>query len=130
MKDVLNYILSAVLAVGAFLFGEIDGLFYALIALIVIDYATGIISAFVQKSLSSAVGAKGIAKKIFMLGIVAVANMIDVNVIGDGAVIRNIVIMFYIANECISILENAGKLGVPVPKKLLDVLAQLKKEGE
>ena len=72
----------------------------------------------------------GITFRLFMLAIVAVGNLIDIYVIGNGAIIRNIVIIFYISNECISIVENAGKMGVPVPKKLLDVLAQLKKEND
>ncbi len=126
MRDIWDYILGGFIGLGAFLFGKSDGLFWALIALIIIDYITGLIKAVVNKELSSAVGGRGIAKKIFMLGIVAVGNLIDVQIIGDGAVVRNIVIIFYVANECISILENAGKLGVPIPRKLIDILAQLK----
>ena len=90
------------------------------------DYISGVIAAAVEKKLSSAVGAKGIAKKIFMLLIVAVANIVDVNAIGEGHVLRTVTTLFYIANECISLIENAGRIGVPVPKKLLDVLEQLK----
>lgn len=130
MSDIIKGILAVFVGLGAFLFGSCNGIFLALIALIVLDYVTGVLSAIVQKKLSSAVGAKGIAKKIFMLAIVAVGNLIDIYVIGNGSIIRNIVIIFYIANECISIVENAGNLGVPVPKKLLDVLAQLKKEND
>lgn len=130
MSDIIKWVLAGVLSLGAFLFGDCKGIFIVLFALICIDYTTGVMSAIANKKLSSEIGAKGIVKKIFMLAIVAVGNLIDIYVIGNGAIIRNIVIIFYISNECISIVENAGKLGVPVPKKLLDVLVQLKKEND
>lgn len=130
MSDIIKYILAGVVSLGAFLFGDCKGIFLVLLTLICLDYFTGVISAVANKKLSSEIGAKGIVKKVFMLAIVAVGNLIDIYVIGNGSIIRNIVIIFYISNECISIVENAGKLGVPVPKKLLDVLAQLKKDGE
>lgn len=130
MSDFIKWILGCLIGLGAFLFGDCTGLFIVLIALICIDYVTGVMSAIVNKKLSSEIGAKGIVKKIFMFAIVAVGNLIDIYVIGNGAIIRNIVIIFYISNECISIIENAGKMGVHVPKKLLDVLAQLKKEND
>ena len=94
--------------------------------LIIADYITGVIVAIVKKQLSSEVGSKGIAKKILMLIVVAVANVLDVQIIGGGAGLRNITIIFYAANEVISLLENTGKLGLPYPPKLLDVLEQLK----
>lgn len=130
MSDFIKWILGCLIGLGAFLFGDCKGIFIVLIAFICLDYITGVMSAIANKKLSSEIGAKGIVKKIFMLAIVAVGNLIDIYVIGNGAIIRNIVIIFYISNECISIVENAGKLGVPVPKKLLDVLAQLKKEND
>ena len=102
----------------------------ALIALIILDYISGVIAAAVEKRLSSEVGAKGIAKKIFMLLIVALANIVDTSVIGDGHVLKTVTVVFYICNECISLIENAGRIGVPVPKKLLDVLEQLKNKDE
>ncbi|MBQ2823097.1 MAG: phage holin family protein [Oscillospiraceae bacterium] len=128
MSDIIKSLLAAVCTAIGFLFGETDGMFIALVVLIVLDYISGVMAAAVKKELSSAVGAKGIAKKVFMLLIVVVANIVDVNVIGEGHALRTVVIIFYIANECISLIENAGELGVPVPKKLLDVLAQLKKD--
>lgn len=118
--------LAAICALLGFLFGDRDGLMIALIGLIVLDYISGVIAAAVEKKLSSEVGAKGIAKKIFMLLIVAVANIVDINVIGEGHVLKSVTVIFYLANECISLIENAGRLGVPVPKKLIDVLEQLK----
>ena len=126
MDNITKNILAAVCAVGSFVLGEWCGHLTALVALVVIDYISGVIAAIVEKKLSSEIGAKGIAKKIFMFFIVAVANIVDVNVIGEGHVLKTVTVAFYIANECISLIENAGRLGVPVPKKLLDVLKQLK----
>ena len=116
-------------AIGAFL-GNMDGLLYTLIAFIIIDYITGFLCAIVEHDLSSEVGAKGIAKKVAILLLVGVANLIDVNVIKSGAVVRTAVIFFYLSNEGVSILENAGRLGLPIPTKLKAVLAQLRDDAE
>lgn len=126
MDNVFKNILAGVCTVLSFLFGDMEGMMIALIALIILDYISGVIAAAVEKRLSSEVGAKGIAKKIFMLLIVALANIVDINVIGDGHVLKTVTVVFYICNECISLIENAGRIGVPVPKKLLDVLEQLR----
>lgn len=126
MDNIFKSIMAGVCTVISFLFGDMEGLMVALIALIILDYISGVIAAAVEKRLSSAVGAKGIAKKIFMLLIVALANIVDINVIGDGHVLKTVTVVFYICNECISLIENAGRIGVPVPKKLLDVLEQLR----
>lgn len=129
LKGFAKEIIAAVCSVFGFVFGDWDGLMSALVVLIVMDYVSGVIAAIAEKKLSSAVGAKGIAKKVFMLLIVAAANVADINVIGEGHVLKSVTAIFYAANECISLIENAGRLGVPVPKKLLDVLEQLKKEN-
>ena len=126
MDNILKNILAGVCTILSFLFGDMEGLMIALIALIILDYISAVIAAAVEKRLSSEVGAKGIAKKIFMLLIVALANIVDINVIGDGHVLKTVTVVFYICNECISLIENAGRIGVPVPKKLLDVLEQLR----
>ena len=126
MDNVFKNIMAGICTVLSFLFGDMEGLMVALIALIILDYISGVIAAAVEKRLSSEVGAKGIAKKIFMLLIVALANIVDINVIGDGHVLKTVTVVFYICNECISLIENAGRIGVPVPKKLLDVLEQLR----
>ena len=126
MDNIFKNILAGVCTVLSFLFGDMEGLMVALIALIILDYISGVIAAAVEKRLSSEVGAKGIAKKIFMLLIVALANIVDINVIGEGHVLKTVTVVFYICNECISLIENAGRIGVPVPKKLLDVLEQLR----
>ena len=126
MDNIFKNILAGVCTILSFLFGDMEGLMVDLIALIILDYISGVIAAAVEKRLSSEVGAKGIAKKIFMLLIVALANIVDINVIGDGHVLKTVTVVFYICNECISLIENAGRIGVPVPKKLLDVLEQLR----
>ena len=130
MDNIFKNILAGICTVLSFLFGDMEGLMVALIALILLDYISGVIAAAVEKRLSSEVGAKGIAKKIFMLLIVALANIVDINVIGDGHVRKTVTVVFYICNECISLIENAGRIGVPVPKKLLDVLEQLRDKDD
>ena len=130
MSNVFKNIISGIIGVAGFLIGEFDGLYKALLVLIIADYITGVIVAVVKKQLSSEVGAKGIAKKILMLIVVAVANVLDVQIIGGGAGLRNITIIFYAANEVISLLENTGKLGLPYPPKLLDVLEQIKNKDK
>ena len=130
MDNIFKNIMAAVCTLISFLFGDMEGMLIALIALIILDYISGVIAAAVEKRLSSEVGAKGIAKKIFMLLIVALANIVDINVIGDGHVLKTVTVVFYICNECISLIENAGRIGVPVPKKLLDVLEQLRDKDE
>ncbi len=114
--------------VGAFLggiFGGYDGFLYALIVMMVVDYISGVLVAINKNKLSSDIGRKGITKKAFMLLIVIMGNIIDTHLIGQGNVVRTAVIFFYIMNECISIIENAGNLGLPVPKKLVKILEQI-----
>lgn len=130
MDKILQTISGAICAVCGFLWGELDGLLYALVAFMAIDYVTGLVVAWIRKELSSEIGFKGIAKKVFILSLVAVGHILDVHVLGGGAVCRSAVIGFYIANEGISILENAGNIGLPLPKKLIDVLQQLKSKEE
>lgn len=113
-----------------FLWGQADKMLYALVAFMIIDYITGVTVAVFQKKLSSEIGSKGIAKKVFIMALVAVGHILDVNVIGEGAVCRSAVMGFYIANEGISILENAAALGLPLPKKLTAVLKQLRNDND
>lgn len=116
-------------SIGAFisiLLGGMDNLMIALFLFIIIDYITGVICAIVEKKLSSEVGFKGIAKKVFILLLVMIAVMLD-KLIGQ-PVARNLVILFYIANEGLSIVENLGRLGVPYPQKIKEILEQLKEE--
>ena len=117
-------------AVAGFLFGNLDGLLIALLTVIILDYITGIVCAKINRNLSSATGFKGLAKKGFMLSIVVIANIIDTQVIKSGSAFRSAVICFYLVNESISILENAGNIGVPLPKKLKDILIQLREDNK
>lgn len=103
---------------------------YALIAFVVIDYITGVMCAIISRELSSAVGFKGIFRKVLIFLLVGIANIIDVQVIGTGAVLRTAVIFFYISNEGVSLLENAGHLGLPIPEKIRTVLDQLHDRAE
>ena len=137
MKEFWNTIQLIFSAVGGWLgyfLGGCDGLLYALIAFVVIDYITGVMCAIINRELSSAVGFKGIFRKVLIFLLVGIANIIDVQVIGTGAVLRTAVIFFYISNEGVSLLENAGHLGLPIPEKIKTVLEQLhdraEKEGE
>ena len=111
--------------------GGCDGLIYAVIAFVVIDYITGLMCAVVNKQLSSEIGFKGIFKKVLIFMLVGVGNIVDNQLIGSGSILRTAVIFFYLSNEGISIIENAGNLGLPIPQKLKDILDQLKdKENE
>lgn len=130
MDKFVQTLSAAVFAVCGFLWGRADGLLYALIAFMALDYITGVIVAILRKNLNSEVGFTGIAKKVLILVLVAVGHILDCHVLGGGAVCRSAVIGFYLANEGISILENAGNLGIPLPKKLIAVLQQLKKDND
>ena len=133
MKEFWNTIQLIFSAVGGWLgyfLGGCDGLLYALIAFVVIDYITGVMCAIINRELSSAVGFKGIFRKVLIFLLVRIANIIDVQVIGTGAVLRTAVIFFYISNEGVSLLENAGHLGLPIPEKIKTVLEQLHDRAE
>lgn len=133
MKEFWNTIQLIFSAVGGWLgyfLGGCDGLLYALIAFVVIDYITGVMCAIINRELSSAVGFKGIFRKVLIFLLVGIANIIDVQVIGTGAVLRTAVIFFYISNEGVSLLENAGHLGLPIPEKIKTVLEQLHDRAE
>ena len=95
-----------------------------------LDYITGVMCAIVDKNLSSAVGFKGICKKVLILMLVGVANIVDVHVVGTGSALRGAVICFYLSNEGLSLLENAGHIGLPIPDRLKDILAQLHKRDD
>ena len=110
--------------------GGCDGLLYALIAFVVVDYITGVMCAIEDKKLSSTVGFKGICRKVLIFLLVGIAQIIDVHVLGQVGVIRTAVIFFYLSNEGVSLLENAGHLGLPIPTKLKDVLEQLHNRSE
>lgn len=110
--------------------GGCDGLLYALIAFVIVDYLTGVMCAIADKKLSSNVGFKGICRKVLIFLLVGIANIIDVQVIGQIGILRTAVIFFYLSNEGVSLLENAGHLGLPIPEKLKVVLEQLHDRAE
>ena len=133
MKEFWNTIQLAFAAVGGWLgyfLGGCDGLLYALLTFVVIDYITGVMYAIADKNLSSEVGFKGICRKVLIFLLVGIANILDVQVIGTGSVLRTAVIFFYLSNEGVSLLENAAHLGLPVPEKMKDILAQLHDRAE
>lgn len=130
IQIIIDSVAGAVGAVLGFLFGEVNGLFWALIAFMATDYITGVIVAAINKQLSSEVGFKGLAKKLLILVFVSLGHIADMYVLGGTPVAMSAVMLFYIANEGLSIIENAGNLGLPVPKKLKDIMIQLKKESE
>ena len=133
MKEFWNTIQFIFTAVGGWLgyfLGGCDGLLYALIVFVAADYITGVMCAVIDRKLSSAVGFKGIFRKVLIFLLVGIANIIDVQVIGTGAVLRTAVIFFYISNEGVSLLENAGHLGLPIPEKIKTVLEQLHDRAE
>ena len=103
---------------------------YALIAFVVIDYLTGVMCAINDRNLSSEVGFRGICRKVLIFLLVGIANILDVQVIGTGSVLRTAVIFFYISNEGVSLLENAARLGLPVPDAIKVVLEQLHDRSE
>ena len=128
MKEFWNWTQAAIAAAGGglgYFLGGWDGFLYALLAFVVIDYITGLMCAVLDKKLSSEVGFRGIFKKVLIFSLVAIGNIVDQSVIGDGSVIRTAVIFFYLSNEGVSILENAAHIGLPVPQKLKDILEQL-----
>ncbi len=131
MKEFWNTIQFIFTAIGGWLgwfLGGCDGLLYALLAFVVVDYITGLMAAAVEKKLSSEVGFKGIFRKVVIFSLVAVGHIVDSYVIRQGSVLRTAVIFFYLSNEGISILENAARTGLPIPEKLKDVLEQLREE--
>lgn len=133
MKEFWNGIQFVFAGVGGWLgyfLGGCDGLIIALVIFVVTDYITGVMCAIADQKLSSAVGFKGICRKVLIFLLVGIANVLDVQVIGTGSVLRTAVIFFYISNEGVSLLENAGYLGLPIPEKIKDVLEQLHDRAE
>lgn len=133
MKDVWNMIQFTLTLIGGWIgwfLGGMDELIYALIAFVAIDYLTGVMCAIDDCTLSSEVGFRGICRKMLIFCLVAIGHIIDSTVIQSGSTLRTAVIFFYLSNEGISILENAGHLGLPIPKKLKAILEQLDEEDD
>lgn len=133
MSKVFNALSIALGVIGLYLglfLGPLNGLLIALVCFIIADYITGVASAIINKKMSSAVGFRGILRKVLILAIVGVANLLDVYVLKAGELLRSMVIFFYIANEGLSILENVTECGLPVPKKVREILAQLRDKND
>ena len=133
MKEFWNTIQFVITAIGGWLgyfLGGCDGLLYALLAFVVMDYITGVMCAVSDHRLSSAVGFKGICRKVLIFVMVGIAHILDTQIIGNGSVLRTAVIFFYISNEGVSLLENASHLGLPVPEAVKAVLKQLHDRSE
>ena len=129
MKNIISDVLSVILTTIVYILGGFDVALKSLIIIIIIDYLTGVASAFYNKKVSSKKGLKGIIKKFCYLCIVALAVVID-NLIGNSGVIRTLVIYFFVANDGISIIENMAEMDVKLPKKLIESLEDLKHKSE
>ncbi len=131
MKDIINTLQLIFAALGGsigYFLGGFDGLVYALVAFVVIDYITGLMAAFVEKKLSSSIGSKGIFKKVLIFALVGVGHIIDLHIIKNGSAMRTAMIFFYLSNEGLSIAENATRIGLPIPEQLKAVFKDLRKE--
>lgn len=132
MKEFWNTIQLVFAAIGGWLgyfMGGCDGLLYALVAFVVIDYLTGIMCAISDHTLSSQVGFRGICRKVLIFLMVGIANIIDVQVLNTPGVLRTATVFFYLSKEGVSLLENAAHLGLPVPDAIKTVLEQLHERG-
>lgn len=133
MKELWNIVQIIIAVVGGwvgYFLGGYDGFLYALIAFVIIDYFLGVMCAILEKHLSSEIGARGIFKKVVIFCLVGISHILDQTIIGDGSALRTAVIFFYLSNEGISILENAARLGLPIPEILRNMLEQLNEGGE
>lgn len=131
MKDIIHTLQLAFTAIGGYIgwfLGGYDGLVLALVAFVVIDYITGLMVAVIEKKLSSEVGFRGIFKKVLIFSLVGIGHIIDCYLIEKGSAVRTAVIFFYLSNEGLSIMENAAKVGLPIPEKLKSVLLDLKED--
>ena len=133
MKSFWHLIESVFAAVGAWLgyfLGGSDGLLYALLVFVIVDYLTGVMCAIEDQKLSSAVGFRGLCRKVLTFLLVGIAQVLDVHVLNQPGVLRTAVIFWAVANNGLSILENAAHLGLPVPEQLKQVLEQLHNRQE
>lgn len=129
MKTFINNIISILATYFVYLVGGIDIAFVSLIVIMALDYITGVMSAIYNKKLNSKIGYKGIIKKVSYLLIIALSVILD-RLLGQTGSVRTLVIYFFVANDGISILENVAEMNIPLPKKLKELLEQLKKEGD
>lgn len=133
MKEFWKVVRLVLTAVGGwlgFFVGGWDGLLYALVGFVVLDYATGVMCAVSDRKLSSDVGFKGICRKVLIFALVGIGNILDTHVFGEMGVLRTAIIFFYISNEGLSLVENVAYLGLPIPEKIKSVLEQLHDRSE
>ena len=133
MKNVIHTLQLIFTAIGGYIgwvLGGFDGLLYALVAFVIIDYITGVMVAVLEKKLSSSIGFKGIFKKVLIFTFVGIGHIVDIYILQNGSAIRTAVIFFYLSNEGLSIVENAAKIGLPVPENLKKVFTELNKEDD
>lgn len=133
MKDMIHTLQLIFAAIGGYIgwfLGGFDGLLYALVAFVIIDYITGIMVAVLEKKVSSSIGFKGIFKKVLIFTFVGIGHIVDIYILQNGSAVRTAVIFFYLSNEGLSIVENAAKIGLPVPEKLKKVFTELNKEDD
>ena len=128
-NNLITGVLAGVSGVLSYIFGPWDAMIMVLIAVVALDYITGVAYAAVSKTLSSVIGFKRLLKKVFIFVLVALSTMLDKLVPATNGAVRSAVCMFYIANEGLSILENCALMDVPVPKPLRDALEALKNKG-
>ena len=128
--DALRIAAAGIGGIVTYIWGPWDALIVALVAMVIIDYITGVIKAAVQGKLSSAVGFRGLLKKVAIFLLVAVGVMVDRVIPATNEAVRSAVIFFYIANEGLSILENAGELGLPLPAALKKSLEKMQDKEE
>ena len=133
MSTVIEMVKAGIATVGGYIawfLGGFDGILIALCIFALVDYMTGVIAAAMEKRLCSKIGFQGVAKKVLMFLMVGISAVLDMYVLGGTSPVREVVIVFYIANEGISVIENSARLGLPIPKKLMAVLEQLKTQAE
>ena len=130
MENTVKMITGMMGAVVSFLFGGWSVLLQTLVVFMIIDYVSGVAVAGYLRELNSTIGFKGIAKKILILSLVAVAHLLDQIIVGEGQLMRDAVIFFYLANELLSIMENVSRTSLPVPQKLKELIDTLQKQSK
>ena len=127
-NDFLDFIFASMVGIASYFFGGLDGLMQVLIILTIIDYISGICVAGFEHKLSSSKGFKGIVRKVFMISLVGISNLIDKHFLGNAPTLRPAVCLFFISNEGVSIFENAYALDIPLPQILIDKFAAFKED--
>lgn len=130
MEKYFNALVAVVATFFTYVFGSWDLALQVLIVFMILDYGTGVLYAFLNNQLNSEVGFKGLVKKMMILVVLIIGVMVD-RILGTGNwVFRTLVAYFYIANEGISLLENVGNIGIPIPNKMRQALEQLNKDDD